>query len=254
MDELDVARSGAIAVLTLNRPARLNALSTKLRRAVVQTLAACAKDPSVRVVILTGAGERGFCAGQDLHESGELAPEDAGSWMRSWQDYFHSLGTFPKPIIAAVNGVAAGAGFETALLADVRIASHRSRFVMAEVDVGLPAIVGGHLLTLHLGRSRAQELVLTGRSLSVEEADDCGLVHEVVSPELLKVRALERAHEFASKPPNAMDLTVKFFRESCVGPLAEAELAAIAYQSDAIASGQPQAAMKAFFTQRSAPR
>lgn len=170
--------------------------------------------------------------------------------MESWKTYFKAVSSFPKPIVHTVNGVAAGAGFETVLMGDVRIAVPRARFIMAEVDIGLPAIIGSHLLNVHLGLSRTTELVLTGRTVGAEEAHAMGIVHEIVAPERLLDRARERAAELASKAPIALALNVRLFRDELRRGLEIAEGRAGAYQSEAIATGEPQTAMAQFLNRR----
>jgi enoyl-CoA hydratase/carnithine racemase len=237
--------SDGIATLTFGRPHVLNALDMAMRRGMVQVLALWAEHPDIRAVIFTGCG-RGYCAGQDVNESAALGPADGPGWMDSWKDYFAAVSSFPKPIVHAVNGVAAGAGFETVLMGDIRIASPEACFIMAEVDIGLPAVVGGHLLSIHVGFSRMTELVLSGRTISAEEARDIGIVHEVVSAERLLERARERATELARKPQGAMTLTLRELRRQFRSGLSKAELASAAYQSEAIATGEPQQTMARF--------
>jgi enoyl-CoA hydratase/carnithine racemase len=242
-------------LLRLNRPKQLNALDHPLRMAVADALARAQADEGVRAIVLTGAGERAFCAGQDLNESAALGPGDGPAWMESWLRYFGAFSTTTKPLIAAVNGVAAGAGFETALLCDIRISVADARFIMAEIDIGLPAIVGGHLVKLHLGLSRAVDIVLSGRAVTAGEARDMGLVHEVVvAPGELEVRALAMARELAAKPRIAMRLDIERFREVAGAGLAAARAASARYQAEAIATGEPQEAMRRFFERRAARR
>jgi enoyl-CoA hydratase/carnithine racemase len=251
MSGIDIERDASgIALLRFDRPLALNALDTVARFAVVEGLDDCACDPGIAVLIMTGAGERGYCAGQDVNESAALGPEDGPRWMESWKAYFRALSSFPKPIVHAVNGVAAGAGLETVLIGDVRVAVPHARFIMAEVDIGLPAIVGSHLLKVHLGLSRMSELVLTGRTVGAEEALHIGVVHEIVGPDQLLERARERAGELAAKPPNALSLNVRLFREEFRRGLEIAEGKAGAYQSVAIATGEPQQAMAKFLNRR----
>ena len=246
--------TAAVRVLTLNRIECLNALDTPIRQEVAAQLAAAQADSAIRALVITGAGERAFCAGQDLTESAALKSGDGPPWMASWRAYFDAFCGFTKPIIAAVNGVAAGAGFQTALLSDFRLAAPQARFSMAEIDVGLPAITGGYLLNLHLGRARATELVLTGRMIEAAEAKQIGLIHEIAQCGDLVARALVLAVELASKPPIAMRLNLERFRSVLRAGLVEAEEAATAYQSEAVASGVPQRIMADFLAQRLARR
>jgi enoyl-CoA hydratase/carnithine racemase len=250
---LVVERDGPVAVLAFNRPASLNALDTPARRAVCAALAELAADPDTGAVIFTGTGERAFCAGQDVRESEALGPGDGARWMESWTAYFSAVSSFPKPVIHAINGVAAGAGFETALIGDVRLAVPGARFIMAEIDIGLPAIVGGFLLQTQLGLSRATEMVLSGRAMYAEEARQAGIVHEIVAPADLIARAKARARELAAKPPKALALTLQNFRRQFRQGLAKAEAASEAYQAEAIATGEPQRAMARFLAKKKSP-
>lgn len=130
MPSVETRHEDAVLTVQLNRPARLNALDAPLRRSVCDILDQVASDDTIRVVVLTGSGERAFCAGQDLSESAGLAEGAGPEWMAGWRAYFHAFARFPKPIVAAINGVAAGAGLQTALLADIRIAVPAARLVM----------------------------------------------------------------------------------------------------------------------------
>jgi enoyl-CoA hydratase/carnithine racemase len=247
---LSLARADRVATLTFDRPSALNALDTATRLAVVAALTDFANDPDIAAVVFTGAGERGYCAGQDVKESAALGRGDGLKWMESWKAYFRAVSAFPKPIVHAVNGVAAGAGFETVLMGDIRLAVPKARFIMAEVDIGLPAIVGGHLLRTHLGFSRMTELVLSGRTVDAEEARHIGLVHEIVPPKRLMARAHAVAAEIAAKPPVALALNLREFRRQFRIGLAEAANASAAYQDEAVATGEPQAAMARFLDRR----
>jgi enoyl-CoA hydratase/carnithine racemase len=250
---LVVERDGPIAVLALNRPASLNALDTPTRRAVCAALDELAADAAIGAAIFTGAGERAFCAGQDVRESEALGRDDGRKWMESWTAYFTAVSSFPKPVVHAINGVAAGAGFETALMGDVRIAVPHARFIMAEIDIGLPAIVGGFLLKTQLGLSRATEMVLSGRAMHAEEARHAGIVHQIAAPADLMARAKACARELAAKPRTALALTLGQFRIQFRRGLADAEAASERYQSEAIATGEPQQAMARFLAKKKSP-
>lgn len=247
---LATRRQDEVLTVTLNRPERLNALNAELRTAICDLLASAAEDDRVRAVVITGAGERAFCAGQDLTESAALAADAGPEWMAGWRRYFDVMSRFPKPIVAAINGVAAGAGLQTALMADLRVAVPSARLLMAEVNVGLPAIVGAYLLSIHLGMSRAVDLVLSGRTVLAEQAMQWGLVHGLAEPAELAAQAGAMARHLAQKPPNAMRLTLGNLRGALRQGLAEAESAADRYQSEAIATGSPQVAMEHFLARQ----
>jgi enoyl-CoA hydratase/carnithine racemase len=247
---LATRRQDEVLTITLNRPERLNALNAQLRTALCDQLNNAAEDPRVRAIVLTGAGDRAFCAGQDLTESAALAADSGPEWMAGWRRYFDVVSNCPKPIVAAINGVAAGAGLQTALMGDVRIAVPAARLLMAEVNVGLPAIVGAYLLSIHLGLSRAVDLVLSGRTVLAEQAHQWGLVHALAEPEQLPARADAMARSLADKPPTAMRLTLANLRRALRQGLADAEVAAARYQSEAIATGSPQMAMERFLARQ----
>jgi enoyl-CoA hydratase len=204
-----------IALVTLNRPDKLNAMTSELVESLHKTLDAIAVDAEVRVVVLTGAG-RGFCAGLDLGGYG-TAPgrRQPGKVEASFATQKHiaslvpHMRSIPQPIIAAVNGPAAGGGFALVLGSDVRIASAAAKFNAAFIRIGLSAcdIGTSWLLPRLVGAARAQELMLTGRIFDAHEAERIGLVIETVAPEALLDRAYEKAAEIMLNSPIGVALT-----------------------------------------------
>ena len=251
-DVLQVRDEGGARILTLNRPDRLNALNAELRAEIAKAMRAAAADDSVRAVIVTGAGDRAFCSGQDLNEAKSVGSDGAEAWQRDWGDFYMSFLDCRKPVIAAINGVAAGGAFVICLLADVRIMADKSRFIMAEIDVGLPSIVGAYLLRTHLYLSRAIEITLTGRDIPAAEAKEIGLAHEVVPAGKVMETALAFAEEFAAKAPTPLRLTVGRMRDRVKRDFDELTGALIRYQSEAVASGEPKQVMDAFLAERAA--
>ena len=178
-----VDKAGGLAVLTLNRPQRLNALSLDLRRALFETFAALEADGETRVVILTGAG-RAFSAGLDLEELGNGAAIHGRKEV--WADTGAAVRSFSGPVIGAINGAAVTGGFEIALACDLLIASTNARFADTHGRVGLLSGWGlSQRLSRVIGLARAKELSLTGNFLGAETAERWGLVNRVVAPELL---------------------------------------------------------------------
>lgn len=251
-DVLQVRDEGGARILTLNRPERLNALNTELRAAVAKAMREAAADPAVRSVIVTGAGDRAFCSGQDLNEAKDVEKGGAEAWQRDWGDFYMSFLDCRKPVIAAINGVAAGGAFVICLLSDVRIMADNSRLIMAEIDVGLPSIVGAYLLRTHLFLSRAIEITLTGRDIPAAEAKQIGLAHEVVPQGDVMKTALSYAAEFAEKAPTPLRLTVGRMRDRVKRDFPELTDALIRYQSEAVASGEPKRVMDEFLAERAA--
>jgi enoyl-CoA hydratase/carnithine racemase len=251
-----VSDEGPVRILTLNRPRQLNALSAELRHSIVKALNQAKDDDTVRAVMITGAGDRGFCSGQDLNESAELDASQGDEWQGGWKDYLHGFLQFPKPLVAAVNGVAAGGGFVTALLCDIRLAVPGARLIMLEINIGLPCLLGSFLLAQEMFWSRAKETVLSGREIEAGEAKRMGIVHDVVEPDELTTRGLALARQLAAKPPHAMRLNIQRFRYMRRRAMEENQVfeALEAYQGEAIASGEPQRVMAEFLAQRAARR
>jgi 2-(1,2-epoxy-1,2-dihydrophenyl)acetyl-CoA isomerase len=201
--DVEVTREGAVLTITLNRPDVLNALNASMHRQLLAALED-AKDPAVRAVVLTGAG-RGFCVGQDLQEFSSGAGDVAGNLRRNYHRNVLAIRSLEKPVIAAVNGPAAGAGMSLALACDIRIAADGATFVPAFINIGLVPDSGGTWLVRRLlGTSRAFEWLTTGRRLPAEEARTWGLVNEVVPSEELPHRAQEVAALYAAMPTRAV--------------------------------------------------
>ncbi len=192
--------------ITLNRPDVLNAFNQAMHAALAAALKE-ARGSEVRAVVLTGAG-RGFCVGQDLGEFKE-APGDIGDRLRAtYHPNVLAIRALEKPVIAAVNGPAAGAGMSFACVCDIRIAADSASFVPAFVNIGLVPDSGGtFFVTRILGYARAFEWLATGRKLTAAEAHAWGLVSEVVEADALAGRAAEVAAELAALPPLAVGMT-----------------------------------------------
>ena len=193
------------AVVTLNRPQAMNALSTQLRRELAETVDRLEADPEVRVLILTGAG-RGFCGGLDLKELGGGAAETTLAYGSGKDlDPVSSLARFNGPVIGAINGAAITGGFELALACDVLIASDQARFADTHARVGvMPGWGLSQKLSRMIGISRAKELSLTGNFLSAAQAEAWGLVNRVVKPEELLPQARQLALDMLSVVPGML--------------------------------------------------
>jgi enoyl-CoA hydratase len=216
MADVDISYpQDAIAQITLNRPDKLNAMTSEMVELLHESLSSVGRDREVRVVILTGAG-RGFCAGLDLGGYGEAPGYDwKGSVERGFAVQKHiatlipRLRSLPQPVIAAVNGPAAGGGFALVLGSDIRIAATTARFNAAFIRIGLSAcdIGTSWLLPRLIGAARAQELMLTGRLFDAEEALRIGLLVDVVPNEVLLDAALAKAEEIRLNTPLGVALT-----------------------------------------------
>jgi enoyl-CoA hydratase/carnithine racemase len=218
VDELLVARDGAIATLTLNRPERLNAISGPMLDALARELVAADRDPSVRAIVLTGSG-RAFCAGLDLVDasSGSGIGGGGGGGFPATLDLrtapptvLHSLDT---PVLCALNGGAAGYGMDLALGCDLRIAAQSAKLSAAFTRRGvLPESGGTWLLPRLVGWSKAAEILFTGRTLSAAECLELGLVSRVVPDELLAKETRALAEEIAANAPLAVQAAKRMMR------------------------------------------
>src|SRR6266496_5378758 len=199
MAEVETRRDGAVLTITLNRPDVLNAFNTEMHKGLATALKE-ARDAEVRAVVLTGAG-RGFSVGQDLTEFRE-APGDIGNRLRkNYHPNVLAIRALEKPVIASVNGAAAGAGLSFACACDIRIAADSATFVPAFINIGLvPDSGGSFFIARLLGPARAFEWMSSGRRLTAAEAHAWGLVSEVVEADGLPARAAELAAELAALP------------------------------------------------------
>nr|6SLA_AAA Chain AAA, Enoyl-CoA hydratase/carnithine racemase [Thermus thermophilus JL-18]6SLA_BBB Chain BBB, Enoyl-CoA hydratase/carnithine racemase [Thermus thermophilus JL-18]6SLA_CCC Chain CCC, Enoyl-CoA hydratase/carnithine racemase [Thermus thermophilus JL-18]6SLA_DDD Chain DDD, Enoyl-CoA hydratase/carnithine racemase [Thermus thermophilus JL-18]6SLA_EEE Chain EEE, Enoyl-CoA hydratase/carnithine racemase [Thermus thermophilus JL-18]6SLA_FFF Chain FFF, Enoyl-CoA hydratase/carnithine racemase [The len=214
-------RQDGVLVLTLNRPEKLNAITGELLDALYAALKEGEEDREVRALLLTGAG-RAFSAGQDLTEFGDRKP-DYEAHLRRYNRVVEALSGLEKPLVVAVNGVAAGAGMSLALWGDLRLAAVGASFTTAFVRIGLVPNSGlSFLLPRLVGLAKAQELLLLSPRLSAEEALALGLVHRVVPAEKLMEEALSLAKELAQGPTRAYALTKKLLLETYRLSLTEA--------------------------------
>ena len=199
---------GAVALMTFNRPEKLNALSYALIDRVMQLLDAIEDNPNVRAIILTGAGDRAFSAGADISEFSESIKQgpDAAvkAFVRRGQAMTARMEAFPKPIIAAVNGIAFGGGCEIIEAVHLAVASEQASFAKPEINIGIPPTFGGtQRLPRLVGRKRALEYLLTGDSFSPQRAFEMGLVNRVVAHDQLLAAAFELADRILRHSPLA---------------------------------------------------
>jgi len=236
---VDRPREG-IAVVTLNRPGRLNALTFGMFDELARLAAEIGSDDGVRVLVLTGAG-RGFCAGLDLADAGRLPDMTAARFLdgqESWSRAITSFRRLPKPVIAAVNGPAAGAGFSLALAADIRIAAPAARFNAAFIKIGLTGGDCGSswMLPRIVGLGHAYEILLTGRLVEADEAARIGLVNRVVPAADLVASAVEMAELIAANSPLGVRLTKQMVQVNVDAPSLEAAVE-LENRNQALAAG-----------------
>ncbi len=214
------ARVGAVLTLTLNRPAAYNACTRELALTLQEQLSAAGADDSVRAVIVTGAG-RAFCAGQDI---GELTGEDAPPIEKILSEHLHpivrQIRGLRKPVIAAVNGVAAGAGASFALACDITVASDRASFIQAFSKIGLiPDSGSTWTLPRLVGRQRATALMMTGDPVDAATAERIGMIYKSVPHDTLLDEANALAERLAAMPTRALALTKQAVDASATNPL-----------------------------------
>lgn len=240
-----VERRGSVAIVRLNRPDALNAVNEALRRALPPALAALDADPEVRAVVLSGAGERAFCAGQDLEEAAAYGIDDVDRWFTELHAAYGAVRAMNKPTVAAIFGAAAGAGYQLALYCDLRVAHPEAKIGQPEVKTGLGSILGTSLMMWHLPFGINAELSIGGDLISGERAWQLGIVNELATrPEVLS-RAVERARELGERPPHAVRLTKERMRELTQAQFDDILAAAKRYQRRAYESGEPQTLMPA---------
>lgn len=195
-----------IAFLTLNRPDQSNSLNRALLLSLRHELESIEFDDSVRVVVITGAGEKAFCAGIDLKERAAMPKDKVISFREEViKPFFTTLSRFTKPTIAAVNGVAFGGGAEVALACDIRIASSKAKFAQAEIRWGMiPACGACQRLRMIVGIGRAKEIIFTGRVIDAQEGLALGIYNQVVPPKDLRKEAEKLAQQIAQNSPVAV--------------------------------------------------
>jgi enoyl-CoA hydratase len=200
-----VRQEGGTAVLTLNRPEARNALDAELLGLLREAATAAGDEESVRAVVLTGAGDRAFCAGADIRGMAAMGEAEARRWAELGHDAFLAVESLPKPVIAAVNGSALGGGCELALVCDLRVLSATAQLGQPEIKLGLiPGWGGTQRLPRLVGMGLAKEMVLTGRSVGAEEALRYGLANRVVPAGRVLPEALQLAETVGALPPLAL--------------------------------------------------
>lgn len=223
MEYIELSQSEAIATIRLNRPAKMNAIMQDMANELQQTLKKVSKDESVRAVILTANGD-GFCAGQDLKEAVEYGKDPDAKLSTIVRDTYNpvvkAITGMPKPVIAAVNGTAAGAGANLALACDIVLASSRAKFVQSFTGIALiPDTAGTWMLPRLIGMARAKYLALTAEEITPEYAEQIGMIHSVVDHAHLEEEVHKLARKFTTMPTKALAMTKKALNQSFENPL-----------------------------------
>jgi enoyl-CoA hydratase/carnithine racemase len=198
-------KEGAVGVLTLNRPEVYNCLNLETLFTLRRLIAEIDADREIRAVVVTGAGEKAFCSGADLKERRTMTELQVQLYIRTIRDTFSELERLPKPVIAAINGVALGGGTELALACDLRVMSETARMGLTETSLGIiPGAGGTQRLPRLIGKGKAKELIFTARRVNAEEALAIGLVNRTVPRDQVMTSALQLAEEIAANAPLAL--------------------------------------------------
>lgn len=236
-ESITVERRGKVAVLTINRPDKLNALNKQVHSEGVAALEELRRDDSVRVLVITGAGEKSFIAGADISEFEGQTPVTQRDLFHE-KTFFNSIDAFPKPVIAMVNGFCLGGGNELAMACDLRLCSENARFAQPEINLGIMCGGGGtQRLTRLVGEGKSMEMVLIGDMIDAQTAERIGLVNHVYPAAELEGKTMELAEKIAEKAPIALQLSkeaVKFASRSNLdeGLRREVDLFAICFSTE----------------------
>ncbi len=246
-----IERDGEVGILTINRPKALNALNREVLVDLRKAIEELRDDDTVKVIIITGAGEKSFVAGADIGTMQPFGVQEARDWARLGQSVLTEIENLEKPVIAAVNGFALGGGCELALACDIRIASDQAKLGQPEVGLGiLPGYGGTQRLPRLVGKGTAKRLIFTGEMIGAEEAREIGLVDMVVGADELMEAALKMARTIASKGQVAVRLAKIAINRGCDMDLASG----IAYEAEVFAecfaTEDQKEGMKAFLEKR----
>ena len=236
-ENLLIEKRGRVAIVTINRPDKLNALNIPTRNEILAAFDELERDAEVRVVVITGAGEKAFIAGADINEFAGMTAVGQRAVMKG-RRAFDAVEDFSKPVIAMINGFALGGGCELALACDIRIASTKAKLGQPEIKLGIiPGGGGTQRLTRLIGEGKAMELILTGDMIGAEEAHALGLVNHVVAPEELEAKTMELANKMAEMSPVALAMAKTSVKNAArlnlrEGVDAEVDLFALCFSSE----------------------
>jgi len=204
-----------VATITINRPEKLNAMDHETIQEILSALDDAEKDENIRVVVITGAGDRAFSAGADISGMKGRTPLDSRRSSQFGQQMMNRVEDLEKPVIAAINGYALGGGLELAMVCDFRIASENARLGQPEINIGLvPGWGGTQRLPRFVGKALAKEMIFTGRMIDAKTAEQHGLVNKVVPADQLKLAVQELATELLNKPPVAIKVAKQLINNS----------------------------------------
>lgn len=248
---IEVTRRSAVATITINRPDALNAFDSEHIRDLTRTINELSEDEGVRVVILTGAGDRAFIAGADVAEMRGKDPDDAKAFTEAGHSMCDAIESMPQPVIAAINGFALGGGSEIALACDIRLMSETAVIGQPEVGLGIPPGWGAtQRLPRIVGLGAAKDLILSGRHVTAAEALRIGLVNRVCPPNELMDEAYKLANVFLSKGPDALATSKQLINRTMATSLETGLEEERKRFAEAFGAGEQSEGMAAFLERR----
>jgi len=243
MGQVNYRQEHGIAIVEIQNDGRLNAFTRAMRGDIGTLLTRSNDDPQIIAAVITGRGEA-FCAGQDLNEAASW--NDTTPWVEEFEEFFRALLRFQKPLVAAVNGVAAGGGFQMSLLCDSRVGHPGTRMGQPEVRRGLASVTGTWLLQRSVGDMRARELALSGRLMEADELKQLGILNAIVPEGALMAAAFAMCRQFAECPADSFARTKKWLYESLSDEISTVIREACASHRKGFASGVSQACAARF--------
>ena len=235
-----------IGIITLNRENVLNAWNKEMRIKICKIFKKIKKDKKIKAVILTGAGKKAFCAGQDLNELKNFKTNQVNGWIDEFKKVYTAIRSAEIPTISCINGVAVGSGFQLILLTDIRISHQNTKFGQVEINSGITSITGAWIIQKVLGLSKSIELCLTGKLVNGREAFDIGIIHHLTTQKNVMKLSLKIAKELSQKPYHAMRLTKKRIWELFKKEMDETFKSAKKYHKISFKQGEPQKTTKNF--------
>ena len=252
--ELLVEKDGDLAILTLNRPERMNAINRSMRLAFVSAMRSFNADDSIRAIVLRGATHKAFTSGMDLDDAYEVTWDKMVTIMNDQREALEVVRDMNKPVVCAIDGICLGAGFHIALLSDWRVATPTSTWGQPEVRVGIASIVGPYLMSLYTGIGHYMELSLSAEAITGQRAYEIGFVSTLCEPDQVLDTAKARAKQMASMPKLAVKLTKQRMRDLTHEAFNEAFIAGTLAQIQCLGDGERQAMINQFLARREAKK
>jgi enoyl-CoA hydratase len=250
-ENISLSVEEGIAILKVNRPKVLNALNRATLLEIQRALKELEKDPGVRVLIITGEGEKAFVAGADISEMAPMNPKEAFEFSKLGHETLRLLEEFPSPVIAAVNGYALGGGLELVLACDIILASENARLGLPEVTLGIcPGFGGTQRLPRLIGKARAKELIFTGEMIDAKKAYEYGIVNKVVPQDKLLDEAKEIARKIAKNGPLAVRTAKRLVEMGLETSLRNGEAMEMEAWANLFATEDQKEGMRAFLEKR----